>query len=249
LTQNRITAAALIIGDEILSGRTKDRNIGAIADGLAGHGIDLTEVRIVADDEAAIVEAVNALRARNAYLFTTGGIGPTHDDITPDAIAKALGVPIDIDPRARALMQAECDRRGIELNAARLRMARLPKGADLVEADNSIAPGFMIGNIVVMAGVPPIMEKMLAAVLPRLRSGPRRLSWSLTLDEPEGAIAGLFAECQQAFPDVAMGSYPFKRDGRPGTELVLRTTSAERLEAAAADLQARIRAHPSGTKR
>ncbi|NOT71276.1 MAG: competence/damage-inducible protein A [Hyphomicrobium sp.] len=239
-TADDITAALLIIGDEILSGRTKDKNIGAVADHLTAIGIRLKEVRVVADDEAEIVAAVNALRARYAYLFTTGGIGPTHDDITADSIAKAFGVAIDIDPRARALMQAACDVRGVELTPARLRMARLPAGSELVENAISVAPGFMIGNVIVMAGIPDIMRAMLDAVTPRLKTGARMLSETIALDRPESQIADLFAAHQRRFPDVAMGSYPSMRNGRPATDLVLRAVDPARLTEARDTLKAAL---------
>ena len=226
---NEVTAAVLVIGDEILSGRTKDKNIGAIADHLTAIGIRLREVRVVADDEYEIVTAVNALRARYTYVFTTGGIGPTHDDITADSIAKAFGVGIGIDPRARSLMQAACDARGVELTPSRLRMARLPVGSELVENAISVAPGFMIGNVIVMAGIPDIMRGMLDAVTPRLMTGAKMLSETIPLDRPESQIAELFAAHQKRFPDVAMGSYPSLRDGRPATDLVLRATDQGRL--------------------
>jgi molybdopterin-biosynthesis enzyme MoeA-like protein len=224
-----ITAALLVIGDEILSGRTKDKNIGAIADHLTAIGIRLREVRVVADIEDDIVDAVNVLRTRYTYLFTTGGIGPTHDDITADSIAKAFGVAIGIDPRARALMQAACDVRGVELTASRLRMARLPAGSDLVENTISVAPGFMIGNVIVMAGIPDIMRGMLEAVTPRLKTGAKMLSETIPLDRPESQIADLFAAHQKRFPDVAMGSYPSMRNGKPATDLVLRSVDPGRL--------------------
>lgn len=239
-TADDINAALLIIGDEILSGRTKDKNIGAVADHLTAIGIRLKEVRVVADDEAEIVAAVNALRARYAYLFTTGGIGPTHDDITADSIAKAFGVAIDIDPRARALMQAACDVRGVELTPARLRMARLPAGSELVENAISVAPGFMIGNVIVMAGIPDIMRAMLDEVTPRLKTGARMLSETIALDRPESQIADLFAAHQKRFPDVAMGSYPSMRDGRPATDLVLRAVDPARLTEARDTLKAAL---------
>ena len=235
-----ITAALLVIGDEILSGRTKDKNIGAIADHLTGIGIRLKEVRVVADDEGEIVNAVNALRGRYTYVFTTGGIGPTHDDITADSVAKAFGVAIDIDPRARALMQAACDARGVELTPSRLRMARLPAGSELVENAISVAPGFMIGNVIVMAGVPDIMRTMLDAVTPRLKTGLRMLSESIPLERPESQIAELFAAHQKRYPDVAMGSYPAMRDGRLATELVLRSIDAARLKDAIDTLKAAL---------
>lgn len=232
-----ITAALLVIGDEILSGRTKDKNIGAVAEHMTSIGIRLKEVRVVADDEQAIVFAVNALRAAYTYVFTTGGIGPTHDDITADSIAKAFGVAIDIDPRAKALMQAACDARGVELTPARLRMARLPDGSALVENSISIAPGFMIGNVIVMAGIPDIMRVMLEAVTPRLKTGLRMITETIALDRPESSIADLFAAHQKAYPDVAMGSYPCLRNGRPATDLVLRATDASRLATAVEELR------------
>lgn len=231
-----ITAALLVIGDEILSGRTKDKNIGPLADHLTAIGIRLREVRVVADDETDIVAAVNALRARYTYLFTTGGIGPTHDDITSDCIAKAFGVPIDIDPRARTVLQAACEHRGVELTAARLRMARMPEGCELIPNDISVAPGFVLGNVIVMAGIPDIMRNMLLAVTPRLRTGARLLSETIPLDLQESQIAELFANHQKCYPDIAMGSYPRLKDGRPATDLVLRGTDPERLAMARDEL-------------
>src|ERR1700759_4484909 len=171
-----ITAAILVIGDEILSGRTKDKNIGYIAEYLTQIGIDLREVRVVSDDEAAIVEALNALRSRNDYVFTPGGIGPTHDDITAECVAKAFGVPIDYDPRAVAIMKERYDALGTEMNEARMRMTRVPQGADLVPNKVSAAPGFWIDNVIVMAGVPSIMQAMLDEVAPKLKTGLRVLS-------------------------------------------------------------------------
>jgi molybdenum cofactor synthesis domain-containing protein len=232
-----VTAALLIIGDEILSGRTKDKNIGHVADHLTAIGIQLKEVRIVPDEEAEIVAAVNALRARYTYLFTTGGIGPTHDDITADAVAKAFGVGIDIDERALKPMLAYFERRGVEVTPARLRMARIPFGAELVENSVSIAPGFMLGNVIVMAGIPSIMQVMLEAATRFLKTGKKMLSAALELHRPEGEIAGPFAELQQRYPDVPMGSYPFQRDGKPGTQLVLRCTDAARLAEAENELK------------
>ena len=235
-----VTAAILVIGDEILSGRTKDRNIGHIADHLTAIGIDLKEVRIVADDEADIVAAVNALRARYDHVFTTGGIGPTHDDITADAIARAFGVPIDVDPRAVAVMKPYYDGKGIELTEARLRMARIPEGAELIANAVSAAPGFRIGNVVVMAGVPSIMQMMLAEICPRLRTGPRLYSRAIRVLHPEGEIANMFAQHQREFSDVIMGSYPFLNDGKPCSELVLRARSEQRLSDAEALLRRKL---------
>jgi molybdenum cofactor synthesis domain-containing protein len=233
-----VTAAVLVIGDEILSGRTKDTNIGTIADHLTSIGIRLREVRVVADVEDEIVAAVNALRARYDYVFTTGGIGPTHDDITADAVAKAFGVTIDIDPRARAMLRERLSE--AELTPARLRMARIPSGADLVDNPVSRAPGFFIGNVIVMAGVPRIMAAMLEAVTPRLRTGAKLLSLSIHVNAPEGTIAPHLSAAQGDFSDVQMGSYPYFEDGRPGVYLVLRSVDPERLEAAARGLEARL---------
>jgi molybdenum cofactor synthesis domain-containing protein len=232
-----VTAALLVIGDEILSGRTKDKNIGHVADHLTAIGIQLKEVRIVPDEEAEIVDAVNALRVRYSYVFTTGGIGPTHDDITADAVAKAFGVGIDIDERALKPMLAYFEKRGVEVTPARLRMARIPFGGELVENSVSVAPGFMLGNVIVMAGIPAIMQVMLAAVTKRLKTGKKMLSAAIDLQRPEGEIAALFGELQRRYPDVPMGSYPFYNDGKPGTQLVLRSTSPARLAEAESELR------------
>lgn len=241
-TPDIITAALMVIGDEILSGRTKDKNIGYIADHLTAIGIQLKEVRVVPDEEKEIVDAVNALRARYTYVFTTGGIGPTHDDITADCIAKAFGVPIDIDPRALAIMKPAYEKRGVELTPARLRMARLPEGSELVQNSISTAPGFKIGNVVVMAGIPSIMQVMLDAVTPMLKTGHKMQSETIELFRPEGEIADMFGAHQKEFPDVSMGSYPFNKDGRYGTHLVLRSTSPERLGQAFSDLKSKLAA-------
>ena len=235
-----VTAALLVIGDEILSGRTKDKNIGHIADHLTAIGIQMKEVRIVADEELEIVDALNALRTRYDYVFTTGGIGPTHDDITADAVAKAFGVGIDVDERALAPMRAYFQRRGVELTPARMRMARIPFGAELVENSVSIAPGFMLGNVIVMAGVPNIMHVMLDAATKFLKTGKRMLAAAMDLHRPEGEIAEMFGALQQRYPDVPMGSYPFQRDGKPGTQLVLRSIDPARLAAAEAELKAEL---------
>ncbi len=237
-----VTAAVLVIGDEILSGRTKDKNIGFIADHLTAIGIQLKEVRIVPDEEDEIVTGLNALRGRFDYVFTTGGIGPTHDDITADAIAKAFGVGIDIDPRAVAVMRPHYESRGLDFTPGRMRMARLPAGAELVDNPVSKAPGFMVGNVVVMAGVPNIMQAMLLAVTPKLTTGKRMLSVALTVRRPESEIAELFANVQKDFPDVPMGSYPFSDDIGYGANLVLRAIDADRLEAARLALGARLTA-------
>ena len=238
MPQEEVTAALLVIGDEILSGRTKDKNIGFVADHCNQIGIRLKEIRVVADDEAAIIGAVNELRRAYTYLFTTGGIGPTHDDITADSISRALGVSIDVDPRAVELLReryAEAD-----LTPVRLRMARIPEGAELIENSVSKAPGFKIDNVIVMAGVPAIMEAMLLAVTPRLKTGPKLLSDSIRVNAPEGQIAAQLAACQRTFPDVAMGSYPFFENGRHGTNLVLRSTEVGRLRLAKVALIKRL---------
>lgn len=241
-TSASVTAGLLVIGDEILSGRTKDRNIGTIADHLTAIGIALKEVRVVADEEAAIVEAVNALRSRYTYVFTTGGIGPTHDDITADAIAKAFGVSIDVDPRAVAIMKPAYAKRGIELNSARLRMARMPAGAELVVNEVSVAPGFRIGNVIVMAGVPSIMESMLTSACESLERGERILSRSILVAHAEGEIAELFADHQLLWPQVAMGSYPAFKEGQYATDLVLRSTDADALSLASNTLVEKLAA-------
>lgn len=235
--QDEITAAILVIGDEILSGRTKEANAGYIADMMTASGIRLREVRIVPDDEAEIVSALNALRTRYTYVFTTGGIGPTHDDITADCVAKAFGRPIDVDQRALALMMPYYESRGLELTPSRLRMARIPEGADIIKNRITAAPGFAVDNVFVLAGVPAIMQVMLDAILPRLKTGARMLSTTLKVAAPEGMVADLFADHQQAYPDVAMGSYPSYADGRMRCELVLRSIDAEKLKTATAALQ------------
>lgn len=231
-----VTAAALIIGDEILSGRTKDRNSGTIAEHLTNIGIALREVRVVGDVAEDIVAAVNALRARYTYVFTTGGIGPTHDDITADAIGAAFGVTVDVDPRAVAVMAPAYAARDIPFTPARMRMARIPAGAELIENELSPAPGFRIGNVIVMAGVPDIMRSMLVAVTNQLRTGVKLNAVSIVVAQAEGEIADLFSAHQAAYPDVAMGSYPSFVGGRYRTELVLRGADLDRLEEARASL-------------
>jgi len=238
--QQIVTAAALVIGDEILSGRTKDQNIAAIAERLTAVGIRLGEVRVVADEEAAIVAAVNELRRRYTYLFTTGGIGPTHDDITADSVAAAFGVRAVLDERALAVMRPYYESRGLELTEARKRMARIPEGADLIVNKVSFAPGFRMANVIVMAGVPRVMQAMLEEVLPTLATGAPMLSCSIEVLRPESEVAELLAEHQRSFPDVVMGSYPWYRDGSVGTELVLRSIDADRLRRAYAELQLKL---------
>lgn len=234
-----VTAALLIIGDEILSGRTKDRNIGYIAEYLTNLGIDLKEVRIVPDEEDEIVAAVNALRARYAYLFTTGGIGPTHDDITADCVAKAFGVPIDVDPRAVAVMRERFSPE--ELNEARLRMARIPQGGELVHNSYNKVPGFRIGNVIVMAGVPVIMQHMLDAVAPTLRTGVKLLSETVRAGMREGDVGEALRAVAKAHPDAMIGSYPFwNESGEPDTNLVVRARDAGKLAEARAGVEAML---------
>jgi molybdenum cofactor synthesis domain-containing protein len=228
-----VTAAVLVIGDEILSGRTKDKNIGHIAEFLTALGIDLMEVRIVGDEEAAIVAAVNALRARYGYVFTTGGIGPTHDDITAESIAKAFGVTIDYDPRAVKILQERLAQTGGELNEARLRMTRIPSGAELVLNNVSAAPGFWLDNVIVLAGVPSIMQAMLDGVAPKLKTGVRMLSETVRANAREGDIGSPLGEIAKAHPEVAIGSYPFFDEARgPNTNVVLRARDPQKLAAA-----------------
>lgn len=231
-------AAMLVIGDEILSGRTRDSNMHYLAGELTRRGIALREVRVVADNHAAIVAAVNALRASHTHVFTSGGIGPTHDDITADAIAAAFGVAIGPRADAMALLAAHYDRAGQPFNAARQRMARIPDGARLIDNPISTAPGFSIGNVHVMAGVPIIFEAMAASVLPMLTGGAPLLSQSLRVDRGEGDIAGPFAELAAEFPDLSLGSYPFSKDGVHGTNLVIRGSDAVRLDLAMTRLSA-----------
>ena len=232
-----VTAALLVIGDEILSGRTKDKNIGYIAEYLTNIGIDLREVRVVSDDEAEIVAAVNALRARYTYLFTTGGIGPTHDDITADSVAKAFGVPIDYDPRAVALLKERFKQTGGEMNEARMRMTRIPEGAELVLNKVSAAPGFWLGNVIVMAGVPSIMQAMLDYVAPKLATGAKMLSETVRADAREGDVGTELGAVAKAHPDVMIGSYPFMDDRGPNTNIVVRARDAAKLAAAKAAVE------------
>jgi molybdenum cofactor synthesis domain-containing protein len=226
------TAAMLVIGDEILSGRTRDSNLHHLAGELTRHGLRLVEARVVGDDHAAIVAAVNAMRVGVDHLFTSGGIGPTHDDITADAVAAAFGVPIGVREDARALLAAHYARAGLEFNAARQRMARIPDGAVLIENPISAAPGFTLGNVHVMAGVPSIFQAMLASVLARISGGSPLLSQSLQVNRSEGEIAEAFGALAAEFPDLSMGSYPFIRNGAHGTNLVIRGTDGARLDAA-----------------
>jgi len=233
-----VTAGILVIGDEILSGRTKDKNIGFIAEYLTNLGIDLKEVRIVADDEDDIVAALNAVRERYDYVFTTGGIGPTHDDITADSVARAFGVGIDHHPSVVARFK---ERFGDALNEARLRMARIPDGAELIESATILAPGFKLGNVVVMAGVPSIMQAMMDIIAPKLRTGRRMLSDSVRADAKEGDIGSPLREIAAAHPDTSIGSYPFiDDDGKPNTNVVVRSRDQDKLAAAMVDVKAML---------
>jgi molybdenum cofactor synthesis domain-containing protein len=227
-----VTAGLLVIGDEILSGRTKDKNIGYIAEYLTTIGVDLREVRVVPDIEEEIIAALNALRRRYTYLFTTGGIGPTHDDITADCVAKAFGVAIDYDPRAVALLKARFDQMGTQMNEARMRMTRIPVGAELVLNKVSAAPGFWIGNVIVMAGVPSIMQAMLDDVAPKLATGAKMMSETVRADAREGDVGTELGVVAKQHPDVMIGSYPFMDDRGPNTNIVVRARDAEKLAAA-----------------
>lgn len=231
------TAAMLVIGDEILSGRTRDANMHHLAGELTRVGIDLKEVRIVSDDRHAIISAVQALSAAYDTVFTSGGIGPTHDDITADCIAAAFDTPIDIRDDARALLAAHYAKTGSELNAARLRMARIPDGATLIENPVSVAPGFTLGNVHVMAGVPSVFQAMVATVIPTLTGGAPLISKTLRIDRGEGDIAGPLGVLAEAYPDLSIGSYPFQKDGKFGANIVIRGTDGGQVDTALAALE------------
>ena len=230
------TAAMLVIGDEILSGRTQDTNSNYVARQLTAIGIDLLEVRVVGDIEGEIVAALNALRTRYDFIFTTGGIGPTHDDITADAVARAFDVDIGYHPEAYAALEARYAPG--EFNEMRKRMARVPDGGILIKNSASVAPGFQIGNVFVMAGVPMVMRAMMEEILPRLPRGAPVLSVTISTALPEGAIAQGLAEIQRAYPQTAIGSYPWYRDGKFGAQLVVRSRDQAAVEAAARDIEA-----------
>lgn len=226
------TAAMLVIGDEILSGRTRDANMYFLAGELTKHGIGLTEVRVVSDDPEAIKTAAQALSDSYDHVFTSGGIGPTHDDITADCIAAAFGAAIDVRDDARAILAAHYARTGMELNAARLRMARIPDGATLIDNPVSSAPGFTLGNVHVMAGVPSVFQAMVASVLPTLTGGAPVLSQSLRVFRGEGEIAEPLAALADAFSDLSIGCYPFQKDGVYGANIVVRGQDGARISAA-----------------
>jgi molybdenum cofactor synthesis domain-containing protein len=234
-----VTAAVLVIGDEILSGRTKDANSGYIADYLAKIGIDLCEMRVIGDIDGEIVAAVNVLRQRYDYVFTTGGIGPTHDDITADAVAAAFGVPISEDPRALKLLLERM--KPAEINEARRRMARIPHGAELVENDISKAPGFWIGNVIVMAGVPAIMQSMLDRVAPKLATGAKVVARTIEAGALfEGTYAAGLGEVAAKNPELSIGSYPSFHDGGFHNQIVVRGKDAAKVAAAAEAIEAML---------
>lgn len=234
------TAAMLVIGDEILSGRTRDANMHHLAGELAAAGIDLKEVRVVSDDRDAIIAATRALSAGFDHVFTSGGIGPTHDDITADCIAAAFDTPIDVRADARALLEAHYQRTGLTLNAARLRMARIPDGAALIDNPVSTAPGFTLKNVHVMAGVPAIFQAMVASVLPTLTGGAPLISQSLRVDRGEGDIAETLSALAGRYGDLSVGCYPFQIDGKFGANVVVRGADGARVAAAIADLTAEL---------
>ncbi len=227
------TAAMLVIGDEILSGRTRDANMHYLAGEMTKMGIDLKEVRVVSDDRDAIIRAVSDLRGGYDSVFTSGGIGPTHDDITADCVAAAFGVHIDVRDDARALLAAFYEQTGRELNEARLRMARIPDGATLIDNPVSVAPGFKLENVYVMAGVPSVFQAMLASITPTLTGGAPLLTQSIRIERGEGDIAAPLGKLAEEFSDLSFGSYPFQHNGVHGANIVIRGTDGARVEAAA----------------
>lgn len=232
------TAAMIVIGDEILSGRTRDSNMHHLAGRLTEAGIDLKEVRVVGDERGVIIGAVQAMAAVHDYVFTSGGIGPTHDDITADCIAAAFDAAIDVREDARAILAAHYQKAGTELNAARLRMARIPQGAALIDNPVSAAPGFILENVYVMAGVPLVFQAMVESVLPTLTGGAPLLSQTLRIERGEGDIAGPLGEIAAAFPHLSLGSYPYQKDGRYGAHIVIRGHDTDEVDAALAQLKA-----------
>jgi molybdenum cofactor synthesis domain-containing protein len=235
------TAALVVIGDEILSGRTQDKNVAQIALWLNQHGIRLAEVRIVPDDTGRIAETVNELRAAHDYLFTTGGIGPTHDDITVDAMAEAFGVPVVVHPEARKILEDYYRDRSGGLTEARLRMARAPEGAELIANPSSGAPGIRMGNVYVMAGVPGIAASMLAALTGKLEGGLPIVSVTVGARAPESDVADMLRETEAANPGVAIGSYPFFKDGRYGANFVIRSEDGELAKRTGDELSSKLR--------
>jgi molybdenum cofactor synthesis domain-containing protein len=234
-------AALLVIGDEILSGRTEDKNVSQVAVWLNEQGIRLAEVRVVPDDIGCIGDAVNALRTSYDYVFTTGGIGPTHDDITVDAVAAAFGVPVIVDPRARKILEDYYRGRPMGLTESRLRMARVPEGAELLENPSSGAPGIKIENVHILAGVPSIAASMLQALTGKLEGGRPVVSVTVGARAAESDVADLLRETEKAHPGVAIGSYPFFKDGRYGANFVIRSEDGELAHATGSDLSQRLR--------
>ena len=231
-----VSAAALIIGSEILSGRTRDQNLSFLGEKLDEIGIRLKEARVVPDDADDIVGALDALRARYDYVFTTGGIGPTHDDITADSVARAFGVGIGYHPEVYAMLKAHFESMGLEANEARMRMARIPDGAQPLDNELSLAPGFQIENVFVLAGVPIIARKMFEGARKRLSGGVPLRSRAIRILVGEGAVAAELGAIQAAFPDIDIGSYPWSQAGTYGTSLVMRGTRADRVDAAFAEV-------------
>jgi len=235
------TAVLVVIGDEILSGRTQDRNVGQVATWLNDHGIRLAEVRIIPDDLDRIGETINSLRSQHDYLFTTGGIGPTHDDITVDAIAAAFGVPVIVHPDARRILEDYYRGRPGGLTEARLRMARTPDGAELLLNPSSGAPGVKMGNVYILAGVPHIAASMLEALTGKLEGGRPIVSVTVGARAPESDVADLLRETEEAHPGVAIGSYPFFKDGKYGANFVIRSDDGELARTTGDDLTKRLR--------
>lgn len=235
--ENPVTAAMLVIGDEILSGRTKDKNVGFVADYLTNLGIDLKEVRIVGDEHAEIADAVNALRAKYTYVFTSGGIGPTHDDITAEAVSAAFGVPCTHHPKAMKDMAARYAELDMEFTEARQRMARTPQGAELIENKVSGAPGIRMENVFTMAGVPKVMQAMMDAIAPTLKSGTRMLSHAVDCEFGEGTIGGPLGDIQQRHPETMIGSYPRFENGNYSTQIVVRARDRALMASAVGDVE------------
>ena len=242
MASNRVwTAALVVIGDEILSGRTQDKNVVQVATWLNDQGIRLAEVRVVPDQSSRIKEAVNALRAVHDYLFTTGGIGPTHDDITVDAIAAAFGVPVIVHPEARKILEDYYRDRPGGVTKARLRMARVPDGAELLRNPSSGAPGIRMENVYILAGVPGIAQSMLHALTGTLEGGQPVVSVTVGARAAESDVADLLRETEEAHPGVTIGSYPFFRDGRYGANFVIRSVDGELAQTTGEDLSGRLR--------
>ncbi len=232
------TAAMIVIGDEILSGRTRDSNMHHLAGQLTEAGIDLKEVRVIGDELGTIIAAVQEMSRVHDYVFTSGGIGPTHDDITADCIAAAFDTPIDVREDARAILAEHYEKAGTDLNAARLRMARIPDGASLIDNPVSAAPGFVLENVHVMAGVPAVFHAMVASVLPTLTGGAPLISKTLRIERGEGDIAGPLGELAEAYPLLSMGSYPFQKDGKYGAHIVIRGNDVDQIDDALSQLEA-----------